>query len=334
MLNRQHVNALTEHVEEHRSHGWRPLCVAHYTDKLHSNFIRFKAQHRLAYGIVLTLLGGSLWGMNATLSKVIMDTYAVTPMWLACVREIFTAILFLGLANRQTPRQLRDALHSKHALIMMVVMAFDVILLSQVSYLEAIFWTNSATATILQNLGVVLVMLYVCVTNKRLPRRREAWGLCLAVVGTYFISTGGDPTQLKLPLEGLAWGMACATAAAILAIQPIKLMNRYGNFVVNGLAFLCAGLMLACYVQPWNSIPYFGVTGTLYLVFTVVLGTFGAYALFLEGVKEVGSVKGVMLGTSEPLAATISTALVMGTMFSPGELFGFALIIIMVFLTA
>ena len=41
-----------------------------------------------------------------------------------------------------------------------------------------------------------------------------------------------------------------------------------------------------------------------------------------------------MLGTSEPLAATISTALVMGTMFSPGELFGFALIIIMVFLTA
>ena len=294
----------------------------------------FKRSHKLVYGIVLTLIGGSLWGMNATLSMHIMSAYHADPLWLACVREIFSSLLFLGLAARTSPRQLNALFHAKKDLLMMLVMAFDVILMSQVSYLEAIARTNSATATVLQNLGVVLVMIYVCVVNRRVPRTRECLGLILAVIGTYFIATGGDPARLILPLDGLMWGMIGACAAALLSIQPLTYMHRYGNFAVNGLCFLFAGIILATYCRPWASIPAFDAWGWLCMLATIVVGTFGAYAFFLEGVKEVGSVRGVMLGTSEPLAATISACAVMGVMFSPGELLGFAMVIIMVFLTA
>lgn len=292
------------------------------------------SSHRLAYGIMLTLAGGSLWGANATLSKIIMDTYAISPLWLACIREVFASILFLGFAYVQTPQKLKSAISSRSSLVSMIIVAFDCILLSQVSYLQAINWTNSATATILQNICVIFVMVYVCVVNRRLPRKREIFGLVLAIVGTYFICTGGDPSKFLLPPEGLMWGMGCALAAAILAIHPLKLIETYGNFVVNGIAFLVAGSVLAITIQPWAHMPVLDMQGIAYLVATVLLGTFGAYALFLEGVKEVGSVKGAMLGTSEPLAATLTAAFVTGTIFSPGELVGFAMIIIMVFLTA
>lgn len=297
-------------------------------------FSTFRNKHRLAWGIMLTLIGGSLWGMNATLSMHIMSCYHADPLWLACVRELCTSVLFLSLAAYTMPHKLHALLHTKKDMWMMLVMAFDVILMSQVSYLEAIARTNSATATVLQNLGVILVMIYVCVVNRRRPRKRELAGLILAVLGTYFIATGGDPTRLILPLDGFLWGMVGACAAALLSIQPLKYMHRYGNFAVNGLCFLFAGVILGCYCRPWTCVPAFDAAGWLCMVATVLVGTFGAYAFFLEGVKEVGSVRGVMLGTSEPLAATISACAVMGVMFSPGELLGFAMVIVMVFLTA
>jgi drug/metabolite transporter (DMT)-like permease len=145
---------------------------------------------------------------------------------------------------------------------------------------------------------------------------------------------GGNPAALALPPQGLAWGFGCALAAAILAIQPIKMIARWGNFAVNGLAFLISGLVLSAVYQPWNHMPALDAFGVLLLVASVVFGTFGAYALYLQGVKEVGSVRGAMLGTMEPVMATVTSVAFLGAHFSPMDLLGFAMIIVMVFLTA
>ena len=42
----------------------------------------------LGCGIALALLGATLWGVNGTLSKVLMGRYGVEPLWFACVREL------------------------------------------------------------------------------------------------------------------------------------------------------------------------------------------------------------------------------------------------------
>ncbi|MGN0056201.1 MAG: DMT family transporter [Atopobiaceae bacterium] len=290
--------------------------------------------HTATRGIILTLLGGTLWGVNGTLSKVLMGTYGVDPLWLACVRELFACWLFLMAGYLTSPGRLRGVLRDGRSLLSILGIAVGSILFSQVAYLEAINWTNSATATILQSLSVVFVMVYVCVVNRRRPRRRELLGLVLALVGTYLVATGGDPSKLSLPPLGLAWGLGCAAAATILAIQPVRMIARWGNFAVNGLAFLCAGIILSAVYQPWNHMPTLDGFGVLLLCLCVVLGTFGAYALYLQGVKEVGSMHGSMLGTSEPVVAMISSAVWLGTVFTPMDLLGFLMIIVMVFLTA
>ena len=65
-----------------------------------------------------------------------------------------------------------------------------------------------------------------------------------------------------------------------------------------------------------------------------MFGTFGAYGLFTQGVKDAGSMRAALLGTSEPITATIATTLWLHTEFSIAELAGFALVLAMVFLTA
>ena len=68
------------------------------------------------------------------------------------------------------------------------------------------------------------------------------------------------------------------------------------------------------------------------LLFTVVRGTFGAYALFMAGVMRIGSIRATMLGTIEPVMATVTAVLFTGVVFGPADLVGFALIIAMVLL--
>ena len=45
----------------------------------------------LIIGIAMTLCGGVLWGVNATVSKILMGTYHASPLWIACVRELASA---------------------------------------------------------------------------------------------------------------------------------------------------------------------------------------------------------------------------------------------------
>ena len=146
------------------------------------------------------------------------------------------------------------------------------------------------------------------------------------------VQAGGDLTTLTLPLAGLMWGLGDALATATMSILPVKVMGRYGNFTVNGLMFLISGVILCAVVRPWAHAPQLDALGIALMVFTVVGGTFGAYWLYMSGVMRIGAMRATMLGTSEPVLATISAVALTGAVFTPVDLVGFAMILAMVFL--
>ena len=76
-----------------------------------------------------------------------------------------------------------------------------------------------------------------------------------------------------------------------------------------------------------------GGRGIEALAVFVVIGSFFAYMLYMQGVKDIGSVRASLIGTVEPVSATITSAVMLGTVFLPTDLIGFAMIIVMMFLT-
>ena len=64
--------------------------------------------------------------------------------------------------------------------------------------------------------------------------------------------------------------------------------------------------------------------------------TFGgnvlAYLLYMQGVADLGSMRASLIGTVEPISATLTSALLLGVVFAPTDLVGFAAIIVMIFL--
>lgn len=286
----------------------------------------------LLIGIGVTLLGGALWGINATVSKMLMSEYSVDPLWIASVREVFAGVLFLIAAGATKPKLLSASVRDVRSYPVYLLGALICVMATQVAYLNSIKWTNSGTATVLQTLNLLFVLAWVCLRGRRLPGKREVLGVALAFVGTVLIATGGDLTTLSLPLAGLAWGLGDALATATMSILPVKVMERYGNFTINGLMFLISGLLLCAFVRPWASAPQLDARGVMLMTFTVVVGTFGAYWLYMAGVMRIGAMRATMLGTSEPVLATVSAVVLTGTVFAPVDLIGFAMILAMVFL--
>lgn len=119
------------------------------------------------------------------------------------MREIVAGLLFLACAGVATPKLLGGMLRERKNYPMLVIVALSSVLVIQVGYLQAIHWTNAGTATVLQSLSLLFVLLYVCVHGRRLPTVIETIGVILAVIGTVLIATGA--ICRRFPCRCPAW---------------------------------------------------------------------------------------------------------------------------------
>lgn len=286
-------------------------------------------------GMAYALAGGALWGFSGTAVSYLFRSSGIDPMWVMSVRMVLAGILFLLLSAVRGDRQPIELLRDKSAVRDLLLFTGGGLFLNQFSYLMAIQATNSATATVLQSLQLLPVAAVACVAGRRAPKRREVIGMVLALGGTFLITTGGDPSQMALPPAGLTFGLLAALGGAGLAVFPRRILARYGVAAVNGWAMLMVGLAAAPFVPDWGrAVASFDVSCWAVFAALVVLGTWCSYLFYMQGVREIGSLKTAMLSTVEPISATVLSALWIGVVFSPTDLLGFAMIIIMMPLVA
>ncbi len=297
--------------------------------------LRDGKSHINIHGTVCALTGGALWGFSGTAVSYLFRSSGIDPMWLMSSRMILAGGLFLLLAAARGDHRPLNLLRDKSALRDLLLFAVVGLLLNQSSYLMAIKVTNSATATVLQSLQLLPVAVVACVIGCRLPKRREIVGIILAFAGTFFITTGGDPFKMALPPSGLLFGILAALGGAGLAVFPRRILASYGVVAVNGWAMLMVGILSAPFVRDWGqAVCVFDSSCWIVFVALVVLGTWCSYLFYMQGVREIGSLKTAMLSTAEPISATVLSALWIGVLFTPTDLLGFALIVIMMPLVA
>ncbi len=296
-----------------------------------SNAVR---DRRALGGVLATLFGGLFWGFSGTCADFLFENYAVDTLWLMCMRQLVSGLLFLAIILMHDRERLVALLTNRRHMLLMVVFSASGVLLNQLGYLMAIRITNAGTATVLQCLQLVIIMVYACITSRRAPRKRELMGVVLALVGTYLLATGGDPSTMAIPPEGLAIGLLAAVGAACMSIIPTRtLLPAYGASVVTGTGMLMSGIVTTAFIQPWAHMPALDTMGWGAFFVLAAVGSCLAYSLYMHGVKEIGSMRASLIGTVEPVSAAVTSVLVLGTVFTGTDVVGFACIILMVFLT-
>ena len=84
--------------------------------------------------------------------------------------------------------------------------------LCQYSYFTAIGYSNAGTATVLQYIGPVMIMVYVSIRKRTMPTKAEMIAVVLAIFGTFLLATHGKFNSLVISKEGFIWGILSAIA--------------------------------------------------------------------------------------------------------------------------
>ena len=116
----------------------------------------------------------------------------------------------------------------------------------------------------------------------------------------------------------------CAVSAACMAVIPAKILPEYGSPIVTGSAMLTAGVVSCAFVQPWAHMPALDAAGIERSRCSWLSARFLLTCSICRGVKDIGSVRASLIGTVEPVSATITSAVMLGTVFLPTDLIGFA----------
>src|SRR3712207_2846668 len=124
----------------------------------------------------------------------------------------------------------------------------------QYTYFVAIKHSNAATATVLQYLGPVLIMIFVSIKNKKFPTIIEFISILCALIGTFFIVTHGNVKELAISNKALFLGVSSAVAMAIYTVQPESLLKKWGSLIVIGWGMVVGGIALSFVHNPFNAV--------------------------------------------------------------------------------
>lgn len=282
-------------------------------------------------GSIMVLIAGMAWGISGVSGQYLM-AQGIDVNFLTAIRLFISGIVLCGIAYFKQRDKLKTVLTSKKILFHIMLFSILGLLLNQYTYLNAIKYTNAGTATVLQYLSPVLILIFVTSKEKRKPSVAEATAIILAILGTVIIASHGQWNQLAVTPLGLFWGLTSAVTYAIYIILPARLIDQWGSLVVIGLAMLFAGSSFSLLARPW--------TYSLTLTFPILMALFGliaigsifAYTVFLKGASLVGPVKGSLLASIEPVASVVFAVILLGDIFYPIDILGMVLIMLAVFL--
>ena len=285
---------------------------------------------RNALGYLVTVVAALCWGASGVSAEYLMSRHGIELTLISFLRMSIGGVLTLAyvlLRSCGVSARHRDLIRAPRNWRDLAIYAVFGLAACQITYMGVIRASNAGTGTILEYLGLILIVVWVCLTHGRWPRACEVIAIVLAVSGTFLLCTHGSLDSLVITPTALAWGAVAALTLATYTLLPARLIAAYGANVVVAYGLLIAGACVGLVGRVWR----FDITWTLDVVLamfiTVVLGTTVAFTAYLWGVGRIGPVRASLIGSLEPIAATAFSDLVMGTSYTGVDIVGMALIV-------
>lgn len=286
-------------------------------------------------GTCLTMGGAACWGVSGCMGQYLFTREGMDSTWLVPIRLFLAGLILCAFFFVKNRKMLFDPWNFKknpRNVVDLLIYGLAGVSCCQFTYFLTIQLSSAGMGTILQDLSPVIILLVVCIQQRRGPRVFEIFSILLALVGVFLITTHGSLTDLAISPAALASGVVSACCVAIYTMWPKKLQEQYPTPMLQGWAFLMGGTMFALIFRPWtmNYVPTpMGVFG----IFTVVvLGNVLAFSLYMSGVPLIGPQKSSLYSFAEPVTAAIISTLVLGSPFTLWDALGFGCIFLMLVL--
>ena len=285
-------------------------------------------------GIILTLLGATLWGVSGTSVQFVGNFRHMNLEWLLTMRLITAGLLTVLYGWIRQGNAIFNVFHNWRDTLGLVVFGVFGMALCQYTYFRSIVIAGAGIATVLQYLAPSMIIIYLLVRYGKRPSTGEIISVILALVGTICLMGNNGFSFESFRSDVLFWGLLSAVGVAVYSVSPVRLLATYGTIPIVGFGMLLSGLVAAALFQQPHSYATWDVWTVVGCFNVVFLGTIVSFNAYLEGVKRIGAVSGAILSSIEPISAAFFGWALLGNQFNWVGILGMAMIIATVIIIA
>jgi drug/metabolite transporter (DMT)-like permease len=286
-------------------------------------------------GTLLLVFSTAVWGISGVCGQYLFETWHPDPTWLIMVRQLVAGLIFLCLIAARRKELFFGVWRSGTVIVREMVLFTLGLLGAQYGFYMGISLSNAPTATVLIYTEPVFILLYQLLFQHIRPDAKELLGIALAVGGVFLICTHGDPGNLVLSPQALAWTLVSAVSMAVYSICPTHLMKRFSSGYIIGWGQFLAGAALLPFCNLLESgasawpLPAVGA-----MAYIIILGTVIPFVTYLMGLRIVGPVHAALISCCEPLCSILFSVCFLGTVLQLPDYLGMACVIATVLLLA
>lgn len=299
-------------------------------------FMRTKLKNNhLLLGYTLSVLAGVLWGISGNFGDVLFDEYQLNVEFLVLWREIITGIIlltFLLFKKREIFSIWKQS--TKDSLLLVLYAIFGVIGVQYFFFLT-IRYANAATATVIQYLAPVFIVIFGAVIVKHKPNFSQLVAVLLAFFGIFLFATGGSFHTLNFSVKALIYGLISCIGLVYYLVGPTKLVNKYGTMMIVGWGMLLGGIIMCLYtliILParFQSGVSWDLRSIFLFGFLIIFGTLLPFTFCQKSIQLIGAEKAGILSCTEPLTSVLVAIVWLGQSFKSSDFIGILSIIVAV----
>ena len=290
---------------------------------------------RHTYGVLCCIAGAVSWGISGAISEAFFQRYTADPAWVTAVRMTAAGIFLMVWVTAKKQLCFGDLMKDKKSLSpnrrFLPGRPYALpACISQCNPLDKFRHGNGAPEPVHRVRRSL--SLHYFKKEKPAGKTDPYWhrtGAFRRLADFHRRNPGQHGTDPQRAFLGSGRGPRRRQLLPSTSRRPVE---RWGSLPVTGMGMLIGGLVLSAAVRAWEIPAGLDLYALVLLSAIVLLGTVGAFSLFLQGIRMAGPMKASLLSCLEPLTAAFLSAFWLHSSFSAAELVGFACILATVFL--
>ena len=293
-----------------------------------------KYQKNIFKGTIYSLLSGLIWGICGILGEYFFSHYQVSSGWITSMRLLVAGGFVIVLSSLKLQSQLFEIWKNRNNYLPFLAYAILGIFSVQFFFYLCVEYSNATTATILQFISPVFILLYNRIIYKKKASKKAILYVLTAMIGVFLMATKGDLSKLSITPLALLTGLLSALGVMFNVILPQRFAKKYGFVPTVGWGMIIAGLF-SNFLYPVYKISFQVDAISICICLTIAfLGTAFAFFLSMKAVSLVSPLVVSVVSASEPLSSAILSVLFLGMVLDSFLVLAMILIIVpMVFLS-
>ncbi|CCI86006.1 DMT family transporter [Lactobacillus pasteurii] len=283
--------------------------------------------NQVVKGMAWAGLASLSWGVSGTVLQLISQDLEVPGPWMFSTRTTITGLILLLIGTILYKGRIFDVFKTRKSCISVFAYGLLGLAANLMTFYYSIQTGNASTATILQYLSPLFIVLGGVVFYRHRPMRTDVLAFVIALIGVLLCITKGDLTHLAVPMVSLLWGIGSGITAALYVVLPQKASKENPPILVLGWGTMIAGIFFNFLNPMWVNVPKITPTLVGSVATVIMLGTIVPFGLLLHASCMAPSDVVSIMDALQPITTTLLSVIFFKLDIGAIEILGIVLVL-------